>query len=94
MPRSKGDVFHYISFTSEGREWMQDPNPCKTENPDLFFPTGFGASYIKAMDICNKCPNQLQCLEYALDHNMEHGIWGGRSERDRRRIQRTRKLPA
>jgi WhiB family redox-sensing transcriptional regulator len=32
-----------------------------------------------------------ECLEYALEHHVDHGVWGGKSERERRRIQRARR---
>jgi len=34
------------------------------------------------------------CLEYALEHNLEHGVWGGTSERARRKLRRLRRAPA
>jgi WhiB family redox-sensing transcriptional regulator len=34
------------------------------------------------------------CLEYALEHRIDHGVWGGTSERQRRRILKTRRTTA
>lgn len=68
---------------------MSDDNPCK-KNPSLFFP-GQGDNIHPAMDICNTCANRLPCLEYALRNHIDHGIWGGASERGRRRILRARR---
>ena len=34
------------------------------------------------------------CLEHALEHRIDHGVWGGSSERERRRILRSRRLAA
>jgi WhiB family transcriptional regulator, redox-sensing transcriptional regulator len=47
-----------------------------------------------ARQICRDCPVQALCLEYALDNRIDHGVWGGASERERRRIARQRRLAA
>ena len=41
--------------------------------------------------ICTDCPVGEQCLEYALEQRIEHGVWGGCSERERRRILKRRR---
>ncbi|MEJ7721580.1 MAG: WhiB family transcriptional regulator [Ilumatobacteraceae bacterium] len=43
--------------------------------------------------MCGTCPVTEPCLEYALDHRIEHGVWGGHSERSRRRILKSRRIP-
>jgi WhiB family redox-sensing transcriptional regulator len=45
-----------------------------------------------AQRICAECPVSEPCLEYALEHHIDHGVWGGASERERRRILRRRRL--
>jgi WhiB family redox-sensing transcriptional regulator len=45
-----------------------------------------------ARRICATCPVKLPCLEYALASGIDHGVWGGASERERRRIARRRRL--
>ena len=45
-----------------------------------------------ALKICAQCPVKKVCGEYALDHDEEYGVWGGMSERERRRIKRSREL--
>jgi WhiB family redox-sensing transcriptional regulator len=47
-----------------------------------------------ARRICAECPVQAPCLEYALVERIDHGVWGGASERERRRILRQRRLDA
>ena len=42
--------------------------------------------------ICVSCPVKEPCLEYALAHRIDHGVWGGCSERERRRILKRRRL--
>lgn len=60
---------------------------CRTADPDLFFPVD-GADPTPALVICRGCPVQEQCLAWAVDTRVRYGIWGGTTERDRRRIVR------
>ena len=48
----------------------------------------------RARKICATCPVVEPCLEYALANRIEHGVWGGCSERERRRILKRRRLAA
>ena len=66
---------------------------CATQQPDTFFPSD-GVGVEAAKRICEGCPVQERCLEYALRNRIDHGVWGGCSERQRRRILRARKLAA
>lgn len=70
--------------------WMADGN-CRMYPPATFFPSD-GAGVDKARRICATCAVTDQCLEYALEHRIEHGVWGGCSERERRRILKRRRL--
>ena len=71
--------------------WMSLGN-CRNYPPAVFFPSD-GVGVDRARKICNSgCPVAEQCLEYALEHRIEHGVWGGASERERRRILKRRKL--
>jgi WhiB family redox-sensing transcriptional regulator len=45
-----------------------------------------------AQKICADCPVSAACLEYALGNHIDHGVWGGCSERERRRILRRRRV--
>jgi WhiB family redox-sensing transcriptional regulator len=47
-----------------------------------------------ARRICADCPVKAPCLEYALANRIDHGVWGGTSERERRRILRKRRIEA
>ena len=62
---------------------------CKGEPPDVFFPSD-GVGVLRAQKICAECPVVNECLEYALANHISHGVWGGASERQRRRLQRRR----
>lgn len=69
----------------------QDLANCLGVDPDLFFPER-GASTKEAKEVCRGCVVREQCLEFALANGEKFGIWGGLSERERRRIRRQRAL--
>ena len=73
-----------MSHISTDTRWMSEGN-CAEKDPAIFFPSD-GVGVEKAKRICNGCGFQNQCLEYALINRVEHGVWGGASERQRRRI--------
>ena len=76
-------------FSGEGeRRWQEHAN-CLGVDPDLFFPER-GASTREAKAVCRGCEVRVDCLEYALAHGEKFGIWGGLSERERRRVRRQR----
>ena len=72
------------------RTWQRQAN-CMGVDPDLFFPER-GASTREAKEVCRGCVVRAECLEYALVNSEKFGIWGGLSERERRRIRRARNL--
>lgn len=65
---------------------------CREHPANTFFPSD-GVGVAVARRICATCPVKEPCLEYALDHHIEHGVWGGTSERGRRLIVRQRRRP-
>ena len=71
-------------------EWMAE-GKCREVPPAVFFPSD-GLGVQKAQRICAECTVTEECLEYALVNHIDHGVWGGRSERERRRIMRRRRL--
>ncbi len=68
---------------------------CRNTDPDLFFPvgsTGLALEQIEsAKTVCRACGARSDCLEFALTTNQDSGIWGGKSEEERRQIRRRRK---
>jgi WhiB family transcriptional regulator, redox-sensing transcriptional regulator len=70
-------------------ENWQDQANCLGVDPDLFFPER-GASTREAKEVCRGCIVRADCLEFALQNGEKFGIWGGLSERERRRIRRQR----
>ncbi len=71
----------------------QDLANCRGADPDLFFPER-GASTRTAKGICRECSVQPDCLEFAIVSSEKFGIWGGMSERERRKIRRERSIAA
>jgi len=72
-------------------DWMETGN-CREQPPATFFPNdGVGVEVAKR--ICGTCPVAERCLDYALENRIDHGVWGGTSERQRRRILKARRLP-
>ena len=61
---------------------------CRTSAPDDLFVRG--AVQHRAKAICSGCPVRTECLAEALDNQVEWGVWGGLTERERRAILRRR----
>ena len=60
---------------------------CAQTDPESFFPDK-GGSTREAKRVCQGCEVRAECLEYALANDERFGIWGGLSERERRRLKR------
>lgn len=69
----------------------QDYGNCLGVDPDLFFPER-GASTADARKVCGACVVREECLEFALVNGEKFGIWGGTTERERRRLRKQRVL--
>jgi WhiB family redox-sensing transcriptional regulator len=69
--------------------WMSEGN-CRLHPPATFFPSD-GVGVDRARKICASCPVLDTCLAFALDERIDHGVWGGCSERERRRILKRRR---
>ena len=67
-------------------QW-QERALCAQTDPEAFFPEK-GGSTREAKRICQGCEVRDACLDYALAHDERFGIWGGLSERERRRLKR------
>ncbi|WP_368861802.1 WhiB family transcriptional regulator [Frankia gtarii] len=70
----------------EVMEW-QERALCAQTDPEAFFPEK-GGSTREAKRICSGCEVRAECLEYALENDERFGIWGGMSERERRKQRR------
>ena len=72
--------------TMSWREWAR----CKGVDPDIFYPPEEDEA-LAAKEICAGCPVQEVCLDYALSQREKLGVWGGMTERERRRMLRHRR---
>lgn len=62
---------------------------CAQTDPDAFYPEGNQSPW-PAQRICARCPVRGKCLDWALDTGERHGVWGGKSPRQRRDLARRR----
>jgi WhiB family redox-sensing transcriptional regulator len=62
---------------------------CAQTDPESFFPKK-GGSTKEAKKICGLCSVRIDCLEFAIESDERYGIWGGLSERERRRYKKDR----
>lgn len=69
-----------------GMDWT-DQARCRGRDPEQFFQRGAARSR-GAIRVCDNCPVRTQCLDYALEHDVDFGVWGGLTERQRRAYQR------
>jgi WhiB family redox-sensing transcriptional regulator len=70
---------------------QRDYAACRGRGNSKFFPEQRKTAKA-AKEICKGCIMQPACLEYALVTNEKHGVWGGATERERRKIRRQRAL--
>jgi WhiB family transcriptional regulator, redox-sensing transcriptional regulator len=78
--------FDMESDDEDDDQW-QERGLCAQTDPEAFFPEK-GGSTREAKRICQGCEVRDRCLEYALANDERFGIWGGLSERERRRLKR------
>ena len=95
LAQGRGDVVSLtLSLTEvpddnelpEELSW-QERALCAQTDPEAFFPEK-GGSTREAKRICVGCEVRVECLDYALANDERFGIWGGLSERERRRLKR------
>lgn len=77
---------HLLPPGSREPVW-QDSALCAQTDPESFFPEK-GGTTAPAKKVCLGCEVRKECLDYALEHEERFGIWGGFSERERRRLKR------
>jgi len=75
-----------LGVDDDGSAW-QTGALCAQTDPEAFFPEK-GGSTREAKSVCKVCEVKQECLDYALAHDERYGIWGGLSERERRKLKR------
>lgn len=91
MPASASFTFGFEEPDLLSLPSFMDLGACQGLDPDIFFPDR-GESLRPAKAVCDKCIVKDECLEYALASGERFGVWGGTSERERRRIRKARRL--
>ena len=80
--KSKGGLLKIVT----DQDWRAG-GLCSRSDPELFFAVG-ALEHKQAKRICRACPVREECLAHAMDASIDHGIWGGLTERERRRWRR------
>ncbi len=76
----------YIDRSGLPNDWAKEAN-CKGLDPNMFH-AARGESTKEAVAVCIGCVVVEQCLHYAISNGIKVGVWGGKSERERRRIRK------
>src|SRR5205085_11233732 len=84
-PRRGSDGLLNLSWRERGA--------CRGLDPAIFYP-GCEAAAVEAKAVCATCPVREPCLEWALSNREHDGVWGGATERERRRMIRQRRKSA
>lgn len=69
-----------------GTDWLAQAR-CQDRDAEIFFVRG-AAKARRAQNICGSCTVRQECLEYAMSEEIEFGVWGGLTERQRRALAR------
>ncbi|WP_318241597.1 WhiB family transcriptional regulator [Cellulomonas avistercoris] len=87
-PAPAGNVLALFGAPEDdGPMGWQERALCAQTDPEAFFPEK-GGSTREAKKVCTQCEVRAECLEYALENDERFGIWGGLSERERRKLKR------
>lgn len=72
-------------------DWRSNAQ-CRKEDPELFFPKGYDGPWQLVIEharaVCHRCPVIVSCRQHALAEGVEHGVWGGLTEDERRSLRR------
>ena len=89
---SAGNQRGVVAMAEHDFEWRM-AGACRGLDPDIFYPEEHDDAEI-AKEICDSCVVQVACLEHALTRRERVGVWGGATERERRRMIRQRRRSA
>jgi len=81
------EVLSLFDAEDTGPMAWQERALCAQTDPEAFFPEK-GGSTREAKKVCTGCEVRAECLDYALANDERFGIWGGLSERERRKLRR------
>jgi len=86
-PSTRSNVLPIFGDVDDSALAWQERALCAQTDPEAFFPEK-GGSTREAKKVCAACEVRAECLEYALANDERFGIWGGLSERERRKLKR------
>lgn len=69
-------------------DWRKQAE-CLDADPEIFFPES-GSNGREAVKVCARCPVSTECLNYAMFHKIDEGVWGGKSAIQRHRLKMSR----
>lgn len=93
MPSRRAEASR-VSTSTTSTTWRTHAR-CLGMDPDVFHPPGDADEAAEpALAVCARCPVREPCLEHAITAREHHGVWGGRTERERRRLVRQRRRSA
>jgi WhiB family redox-sensing transcriptional regulator len=85
-----GNASHRYDPEPTDMGW-RDQAACLGEDPELFFPSASAVDQVaEALAVCDRCDVQAECLEWSLVTYQDNGVWGGRTEDERRGLRRSR----
>lgn len=87
LPADAIELQGIIGLRDDGTHKWKDSALCAQTDPELFYPEK-GSSTKEARKVCVSCEVRSECLEEALANNERFGIWGGLSERERRKLKK------
>lgn len=79
------DHLGLFEMADQDRSWIKNA-ACKGSKAN-FFPKMMGESGVReAVAVCHSCPVAVRCVQYAINNNIKHGVWGGFTARGRREL--------
>lgn len=82
------DIYIAPLIPNDDEEKWQERALCAETDPEAFFPEKGGSTRM-AVQVCMSCDVREDCLRAALARDERFGVWGGMTERQRRKLQRT-----
>jgi WhiB family redox-sensing transcriptional regulator len=89
MSKAEMEILSAFHLEDNDMSW-QDDAYCRNTGIDFFPETAYNTKAVPAMQLCEDCPVKQRCLDFAMNNNINWGIWGGRTAPNRRSMKRYR----